>query len=88
MASAAPAYRIAAPVLAIGGGKDRVIPSSTVRRIAARFPRGQATFHEFPDLSHWPMDEPEAPDIAALILSWLAAQADEPRQPGSVAAIT
>lgn len=87
MASAAPAYRISAPVLAIGGGKDRVIPASTVRRIAGRFPRGQASFHEFPALSHWPMDEPEAPEIAALIMAWLAASADAPREPATVAAI-
>ncbi len=75
MATTAPVYRIAAPVLALAGGKDRVNSASTVRRIAARFPNGQAQFHEFPDMSHWLIGEPEWPDVARLTLDWIAARA-------------
>jgi len=73
MASQAPVYRISAPVLALAGGKDRVNPSSTVRRVIARFPGTQAHFHEFPEMSHWLVGEPEAPDVAKMTLQWLTA---------------
>jgi pimeloyl-ACP methyl ester carboxylesterase len=74
MSSQAPVYRIAAPVLGLVGGRDRVNSSSTVRRIIARFPNGQAHFHEFPEMSHWLVGEPEAKDVAGLTLQWLEAR--------------
>lgn len=74
MASQAPVYRISAPLLGIGGGKDRVNPASTLRRVIARFPEGQAHFHEFPDMSHWLIGEPEMNEVAALALQWLEAR--------------
>ena len=74
MAAQAPVYRIAAPVLGLAGGRDRVNPSSTIRRVIARFPNGQAHFHEFPEMSHWLVGEPEAPAVAKLILQWLQAR--------------
>lgn len=74
MAGQAPVYRIAAPVLAIGGGKDRVNPASTVRRIVNRFPEGQAHFHEFPEMSHWLIGEPEAPQVSEFVLAWIYAR--------------
>lgn len=74
MASQAPVYRIAAPVLGLAGGKDRVNPSSTVRRVIARFPEGQAHFHEFPEMSHWLVGEPESREVAELLLQWLDAR--------------
>ncbi|MEZ5994336.1 MAG: alpha/beta fold hydrolase [Hyphomonadaceae bacterium] len=80
MASQAPVYRIAAPVLGLGGGKDRVNPASTVRRVIARFPEGQAHFHEFPEMSHWLVGEPEAPDVARLALQWLEARGISPKR--------
>jgi pimeloyl-ACP methyl ester carboxylesterase len=74
MASQAPVYRIKAPVLGLAGGKDRVNPPSTVRRVIARFPDGQAHFHEFPEMSHWLVGEPEAPEVAQMTLRWLEAR--------------
>lgn len=74
MASQAPVYKIAAPVLGLGGGRDRVNPASTVRRVIARFPQGQAHFHEFPEMSHWLVGEPESPQVAELTLKWLEAR--------------
>jgi len=74
MAAQAPVYRIAAPVLGLAGGKDRVNPSTTVQRVLARFPGEQAHFHEFPEMSHWLVGEPEAPEVAALALQWLEAR--------------
>lgn len=74
MTSQAPVYKIDAPVLGVAGGKDRVNPPSTVRRIIARFPGDQAHFHEFTDMSHWLIGEPEAGDVAKLVLQWLEAR--------------
>jgi pimeloyl-ACP methyl ester carboxylesterase len=74
MASQAPVYKISAPVLGLAGGKDRVNPPSTVRRVIGRFPNGQAHFHEFPEMSHWLIGEPEAPDVAKLTLQWFEAR--------------
>jgi len=79
MASQAPVYRIKAPVLGLAGGKDRVNPPSTVRRVLARFPGTQAHFHEFPEMSHWLVGEPEAPEVAQLTLQWLAARGIGPK---------
>jgi pimeloyl-ACP methyl ester carboxylesterase len=79
MASQAPVYRITAPVLGIAGGKDRVNPASTVRRVISRFPDGQAHFHEFTEMSHWLIGEPEAADVAALVLQWFEARGIAPR---------
>jgi pimeloyl-ACP methyl ester carboxylesterase len=79
MASQAPVYRIAAPVLGLAGGRDRVNPASTVRRVISRFPQGQAHFHEFPGMSHWLVGEPEAVDVAAIALQWLEARDIAPK---------
>ncbi|MBL8544188.1 MAG: alpha/beta hydrolase [Hyphomonadaceae bacterium] len=79
MAAQAPVYRIAAPVLGLAGGKDRVNPSTTVRRIIARFPQGQAHFHEFPEMSHWLVGEPEADEVSSLTLQWLEARGIGPK---------
>lgn len=78
MASQAPVYKISAPVLGVAGGKDRVNPSSTVRRVVARFPGSQAHFHEFPEMSHWLVGEPEYRDVARLALDWLEARSIGP----------
>ncbi len=74
MSSQAPVHRIAAPVLGLAGGRDRVNAASTVRRVISRFPDGQAHFHEFPEMSHWLVGEPEAADVAQLTLQWCEAR--------------
>jgi pimeloyl-ACP methyl ester carboxylesterase len=71
MESSAPAHRIHAPVLGIAGGRDKVNPASTVKRIIQRFPSGQADFATFPDMSHWLIGEPEWRDVADHVLRWL-----------------
>ncbi len=72
MRSAAPVYLIEAPVLAIAGGRDRLTPAPTIRRLAQRFPSDQATFVELPDMSHWLPAEPGWARVAELCLDWLA----------------
>lgn len=79
MSTQAPVYRIPAPVLGLAGSKDRVNPSSTVRRVISRFPEGQAHFHEFPDMSHWLVGEPEAPQVSRFVLDWMQAREIMPK---------
>ncbi|MEQ1619215.1 MAG: hypothetical protein ABL883_12830, partial [Terricaulis sp.] len=62
------------------GERDRVNSASTVRRVVARFPEGQAHFHQFPEMSHWLIGEPEARDVAELTLQWLEARDIAPKQ--------
>jgi pimeloyl-ACP methyl ester carboxylesterase len=81
MASAAPVYRIACPVLAIGGGQDRVNPPSTIKRLVGRFPHGQAEYCQFDEMSHWLIGEPEWPQVAEKALMWLAAQGVSANEP-------
>lgn len=79
MRSAAPAERIRAPLLALAGGADRVNSAGTVRRIAGRFPPGQARFHEFQGMSHWLIGEPGWQQVAQHVLDWMDGQGLEPR---------
>lgn len=81
MSSQAPVHRIAAPVLGLAGGRDRVNAASTVRRVISRFPDGQAHFHEFPDMSHWLVGEPEAGEVAQITLQWCEARGLAPSPP-------
>ena len=71
MASQAPVYRIARPCSALAGGKDRVNPASHRAPRDRALPGGQAHFHEFPEMSHWLVGEPEAQDVAKFTLQWL-----------------
>jgi pimeloyl-ACP methyl ester carboxylesterase len=80
MAGQAPVYAINAPVLGLAGGRDRVNPASTVRRVISRFPQGQAHFHEFPEMSHWLVGEPEADDVTHFVLQWLEAREIAPKR--------
>ena len=83
MATAAPTYRIASPVLAIAGGSDMVNPASTVRRIANRFPPAQSAFHEFSGMSHWLIEEPGWEDVAQLAIAWMIEKGIGPTAPKS-----
>ena len=63
--------RIAAPVLAIAGGQDRVHPPSTVKQTADRL---GAETRVFANMSHWLLAEPGWDDVAATCLDWMVEQ--------------
>ncbi|MDR3506954.1 MAG: alpha/beta hydrolase [Caulobacteraceae bacterium] len=69
MTTSAPPDRIAAPVLAITGGKDQVHPPHTVRRIADRL-GGETRLFEA--MSHWLPAEPGWDAVAQACLDWIA----------------
>jgi pimeloyl-ACP methyl ester carboxylesterase len=68
--------RITCPLLCIVGGRDRITPASSVRRIAKRC-GSVATYREFPDHAHWVLAEPGWQNIAGSIADWLA---QDPKQ--------
>jgi hypothetical protein len=47
--------------------------------VIGRFPGDQAHFHEFAEMSHWLIGEPEAKDVSALTLQWLDARGIGPK---------
>jgi pimeloyl-ACP methyl ester carboxylesterase len=61
--------QIAAPILAIGGGRDVIHPPPTVRETAKRI---GAQLQVMPDMSHWLIGEPGWREVADLCLAWLA----------------
>jgi pimeloyl-ACP methyl ester carboxylesterase len=60
--------RIAAPVLAMAGGQDRVHPPATVRQTAERL-GGELVI--FPEMSHWLVAEPGWEQVARGCLDWI-----------------
>jgi pimeloyl-ACP methyl ester carboxylesterase len=64
-------HRIAAPVLAIAGGRDLVHPPATVLRTAERLGGELKVFDE---MSHWLLSEPGWEDVAETCLGWIARQ--------------
>jgi pimeloyl-ACP methyl ester carboxylesterase len=61
--------RIAAPSLALSGGRDLIHPSFTVKQTADRI---GAQARDFPEMSHWLMAEPGWEAVAGACLDWLA----------------
>ena len=68
-ASEVDASRVTCPVLVIGGGQDRIMPASVVRKIAQRYQK-VATYREYADHAHKVIMEPGWQDIAEDIAHW------------------
>jgi pimeloyl-ACP methyl ester carboxylesterase len=68
--------RLAAPAVALSGGRDLIHPTFTVRQTAERI---GADALDFPDMSHWLIGEPGWDRVAASCLDWLESVAREPR---------
>ena len=59
---------IAAPSLAVSGGRDLIHPTYTVKQTAAQI--GAETL-DFPEMSHWLISEPGWDAVAKACLDWL-----------------
>jgi pimeloyl-ACP methyl ester carboxylesterase len=60
---------IAAPILALSGGRDVIHPPATVRETAKRV---GAELRVLPEMSHWLPGEPGWEDVADICLGWIA----------------
>jgi pimeloyl-ACP methyl ester carboxylesterase len=61
---------VTCPVLVIGGGKDRMVPASVVRRVADKYD-DVAAYREYPSHAHWIVEEPGWEEVAADVVEWL-----------------
>lgn len=66
--------RIFVPTLTIGAGKDRVIPLQGVRRMAEKYRWAgcRGDFLEYPNNSHWIIDEDGTDVVVKDVKAWLA----------------
>jgi pimeloyl-ACP methyl ester carboxylesterase len=61
---------VTCPILCLAGGRDRIVPSGGVRRIARRY-GGRARYELLPGHGHWLIGEPGWERIATGSLAWL-----------------
>ena len=61
---------VTCPMLVLGGGKDRMVPPSVVRRVAHKYEH-VATYKEYPRHAHWIIEEPGWESVAADVVAWL-----------------
>jgi pimeloyl-ACP methyl ester carboxylesterase len=67
---------VVCPTLCIAGGRDRINPPATVRRLARRY-GGRARYEELKNHSHWLIGEPGWQKIVRSCLIWLDRIRDE-----------
>ncbi len=68
-ATLVPAGAIAAPTLAIAGGRDALTPAATVDAVVRRL---GGEMRIMPSMGHWLIGEPGWEEVAAICLAWLA----------------
>ena len=66
--------KITAPILTLGGAKDRAVPISDVRLLAEKYSRIGGDYLEYPEHGHWIVDEPGSDQVIADIDTWLASK--------------
>ena len=64
--------KISAPILTLGGVKDRAVPIGDVRLLAEKYSRVGGDYLEYPDHGHWIVDEPGSDQVISDIQTWLA----------------
>lgn len=62
--------KVTCPVLVVGAGRDRITPTSVVRRVARKY-RNAATYREFSNHAHWVVGEPGWEEVAEYVRQWL-----------------
>ena len=67
--------RVTCPVLAIGGGQDRIVPISVTRKVARKY-APTAACKEFANHGHWIVGEPGWADVAGYACRWLGSLPD------------
>jgi len=64
--------KLTSPMLILSAQRDRILPPSVVRQVAARYP--QAEYQELAEFSHMLFDEPGGEVVATRILEWFISQ--------------
>ena len=63
------ASKVTAPMLIVGGQKDRITPVWVIRQIAKKYKH--ATYKEYPDKAHWIVSGPGWEEVAEYVSEWL-----------------
>jgi pimeloyl-ACP methyl ester carboxylesterase len=66
--------KITAPLLTLGGAKDRAVPIGDVRLLAEKYSRVGGDYLEYPDHGHWIVDEPGTDQVISDIDTWLTSK--------------
>lgn len=66
--------KITAPILTLGGARDRAVPIGDVRLAAEKYSRIGGDYLEYPDHGHWIVDEPGTDQVISDIGAWLASK--------------
>lgn len=66
--------KIAAPILTLGGTRDRAVPIGDVRLLAEKYSRIGGDYLEYPDHGHWIVDEPGTDQVISDIETWLTSK--------------
>lgn len=66
--------KISAPILTLGGARDRAVPIGDVRLLAEKYSRIGGDYLEYPDHGHWIVDEPGSDQVISDIHTWLASK--------------
>jgi pimeloyl-ACP methyl ester carboxylesterase len=69
--------RIAIPILTIGAGKDRVLPIELQRAVASRYRHIGGDYLEYPDHSHWLLNEAGTEKWVDDVAAWLNSKVRE-----------
>jgi pimeloyl-ACP methyl ester carboxylesterase len=78
--------RITAPLLVIGGGKDRATPIADVRKVGEKYGKIGGDYREYPNNAHWIVDEPGTDKVIEDIAAWLASKGVAAGAPAKAAA--
>ena len=70
--------KITAPILTLGGAKDRAVPIGDVRLLAEKYSRIGGDYLEYPNHAHWILDEPGTDQVIADIDTWLTSRGIAP----------
>ncbi|ATQ41210.1 alpha/beta hydrolase [Caulobacter mirabilis] len=73
--------RITAPILVIGGGRDRATPIGDVRKVGEKYARVGGELRIYPENGHWIVDEPGTDQVIADIAAWLEKKDLTPAKP-------
>ena len=68
-----PARKVKIPLLTISGGRDRINPPSTVKRVSRRYNHPLSQYLKMDDMSHWLIGEEGWEEVASAIHNWISA---------------
>lgn len=70
--------KVRCPLLVVAGGRDRITPASTIRKIARKY-KHVSDYVECPERGHWIYHEENPEELSQMAIDWLEKQIFLPR---------